>query len=331
MKKWGLSLLLLGLLSFILPIFGFQFRIFNIFEGGHEKFALLLAGIGIILIFIGLIKRRGVTEEGLASPPSEQPVEVRGLSCPACGEEIAEADQFCGSCGAKVELVEPAKELAPAACTNCGVPLLIGEQFCGACGHKVTFDKPIKEAPIAEPSVPKVRRPRKGGMSILFVILIIIGGIFAAYYYFRQPQETQSTAGQINTSVPSETDIVQLKTLMAQAEQEWRQMKGTGGKPKAVYKSEMTAAEQKANNKAQEWAHYRNAISHVEKMRKAYVEMLAAEKAGDKVAAQSAAHTYQHYRGELSILRNHAKRLPDFLDSKIQQWTENSTSKNKGW
>jgi hypothetical protein len=323
MKKWGLSLLLLGLLSSILPILGFQFHIFNIFGEGQAAVALLLIGIGIVLFFVGKFKESGFTNEKEVSLSPEQPVEeVQGLSCSACGEEITTDDQFCGSCGGRVERAEPIKKTTPAACTSCGTLLSPDEQFCGECGHKVTLAEPIKETPIVGPSAPKARRRRKSSLAILIVFVLIIGGLFAAYYY-HQPKKSQQSKSQNGISVPSEGDIAQLKTLMTQAEQEWRQMKGTGGKPKAVYKSEMTAAEQKANNKAQEWAHYRNAISHVEKMRKAYMEMLAAEKAGDKVAAQSAAHTYQHYRGELSILRSHAKSLPDFLDSKIQQWTEN--------
>jgi predicted amidophosphoribosyltransferase len=323
MKKWGLYLLLFGILSFILPIFGFQFHIFNIFGEGQAAVALLLIGIGIVLFFVGKFKGGGVTKEKKASLPTEQPVEVKGLSCSACGEEITTDDQFCGSCGAQVERVEPVKEAPPAACASCGAPLSPDEQFCGECGRKVTFAEPFKKDPVVEPSVPKVRGRRKAGMAILIVIVLIIGSIFAAYYYLNQPKNAQKSTDQVNPFVPSETDIAQLETLMTQAEQEWRQIKGTGGKPKAFYKSEMTAADQKANNKAQEWAHYRNVISHVKKMRKAYLEMLAAEKAGDKVTAQSAANTYGHYRGELAIFGRHAKSLPVFLDSKIQQWTEN--------
>jgi len=328
MKKWGSTLLVIGLLSFVLPIFGIQFRIINIFGDAQPIVSLFAAGLGLILILLGSFKKAKPSAEEKSSTFSSLTVREPGLRCASCSEQIAAEDQFCGSCGAQVERVEPVKEAPPASCVSCGAPLSPDEQFCGECGRKVTFAEPLKKAPVVEPSVPKVRGRRKAGMAILIVIVLIIGSVFAAYYYLNQPKNAQQSTDQVNPFVPSETDIAQLEILMAQAEQGWRQMKGTGGKPKAAYKSEMTDAEQKANKKAQEWAHYRNAISHVKKMRKAYMEMLAAEKAGDKAAAQSAANTYRHYRGELSILRRHAKSLPDFLDAKIQQWTETQTSKN---
>jgi len=186
MKKWGLYLLLFGILSFILPIFGFQFQIFNIFGEGQAAIALLLIGIGIVLFFIGKFKERGVTKEKEVSLPPQQPVEVQGLSCPVCGEEITTEDQFCGSCGGKIELVEPVKETLLATCPSCSTPLSRGEQFCGECGHKVTFAEPIKEAPPITPPATKQRKRRTRPIAIFAVILLLIGGIFTVLYYSQR-------------------------------------------------------------------------------------------------------------------------------------------------
>ena len=142
MKKWGLYLFLIGIFAFILVFLGFQFQIDNIF-GDPALVIIGIVALVFILFLVGLFKERGVTEEEDASPPPEQPVGVQGLYCLACEQEITADDQFCGSCGAKVELVEPIKETPSATCPRCSMPLSPDEQFCGECGTQIPSLKEI--------------------------------------------------------------------------------------------------------------------------------------------------------------------------------------------
>ncbi|MEJ2740244.1 MAG: zinc-ribbon domain-containing protein [Dehalococcoidia bacterium] len=56
------------------------------------------------------------------------------LTCPGCGTQIAEDQQFCGICGTKLSGVVQSKETV---CTGCGSPIAAGQSFCGVCGTKL--------------------------------------------------------------------------------------------------------------------------------------------------------------------------------------------------
>jgi predicted nucleic acid-binding Zn ribbon protein len=56
------------------------------------------------------------------------------LTCPGCGTQIAEDQQFCGICGTKLSGVVQSKD---AVCTGCGSPIAAGQSFCGVCGTKL--------------------------------------------------------------------------------------------------------------------------------------------------------------------------------------------------
>ena len=55
MKKWGLTLLFIGIFSFILPFLGLQFQVMNIF-GGRKEVSLLFIGAGVIRYLASLSK-----------------------------------------------------------------------------------------------------------------------------------------------------------------------------------------------------------------------------------------------------------------------------------
>jgi len=147
MKEWGVTLIFIGLGSFVLPMIGLQFRLLNLL-GGSPAAAMFVAAVGGVLLALGFMKERGqfpslakpadsgrpklaTTERGTSQPQS-RPIKEVGIRCMACGGENAQGDQFCGSCGATL-----AQVAAPSAatCTRCGAPLSKDERFCGDCGN----------------------------------------------------------------------------------------------------------------------------------------------------------------------------------------------------
>jgi class 3 adenylate cyclase/tetratricopeptide (TPR) repeat protein len=54
--------------------------------------------------------------------------------CPACSQENAAEQRFCGSCGARL-----ARE-----CTNCGSPNPLTFRFCGSCGDPLEPREPVR-------------------------------------------------------------------------------------------------------------------------------------------------------------------------------------------
>jgi len=64
MIGWGVTILIIGIGSFLLPMMGMQFRIMAIFGEGNEQMGgVILAVIGVILIVIGALKGRKSGEE----------------------------------------------------------------------------------------------------------------------------------------------------------------------------------------------------------------------------------------------------------------------------
>lgn len=59
-------------------------------------------------------------------------------TCPQCGGKVSKGMAFCGSCGCKMPVVEPAPEEAkPAFCGACGAPISPEAAFCTNCGNKL--------------------------------------------------------------------------------------------------------------------------------------------------------------------------------------------------
>jgi len=123
MKGWGTLLVLLGVGSFILPAFGMQFRLINVFGGDPSSSGVLFIIVGAVLYLVGQARERGGARPTAApqapsrlppaqappmrpAPPQVQPVQAAA----------PEGAHFCGSCGA--QLARPMKF-----CTNCGAPI----------------------------------------------------------------------------------------------------------------------------------------------------------------------------------------------------------------
>lgn len=81
-------------------------------------------------------------EEGAEEDEDESAVEsapgaAETRTCPTCGTEIQEGDNFCAGCGAKVSELFATPEPAKIFCPNCGKELEPEMRFCIYCGTKV--------------------------------------------------------------------------------------------------------------------------------------------------------------------------------------------------
>jgi membrane protease subunit (stomatin/prohibitin family) len=145
MKQWGLYLIVIGLVSFILPFLGLQFSLISIFgEENQTLVALAMMGLGAIMYVVGSIRERvspggeasaTVTvaqEERSASSSAvahEPTADAAGPRCPDCGAAAQPGDSFCKECGA--QLAEPV-------CPECGTPSRPGDRFCRSCGAELS-------------------------------------------------------------------------------------------------------------------------------------------------------------------------------------------------
>jgi uncharacterized OB-fold protein len=203
MKEWGVTLIFIGLGSFVLPMIGLQFRLLNLF-GGSPAAGMFVAAVGGVLLAIGLIKERSVSvavgkpqtdpKERQASPqpsvsePQNQPT-TTGLRCSACGTANAQGDQFCGSCGATLVVVAPPSAQT---CAQCGTPVSPSEGFCGECGAPVSgarIDrKPIAQIEHATVTVtPTPTKTRKHGgwlKATATVSVLLLGGVGVGDYFW---------------------------------------------------------------------------------------------------------------------------------------------------
>ncbi len=61
------------------------------------------------------------------SAPAVAPAHTARITCPSCGQSVAEGAKFCPNCGAKLALE----------CAECGAPVAPGAKFCSNCGKPV--------------------------------------------------------------------------------------------------------------------------------------------------------------------------------------------------
>lgn len=66
-----------------------------------------------------------------APTPAPAPA-AAGVTCPNCGQPVANGAKFCSNCGTKIEI--PA---GPKFCPECGTKLEPGTKFCPNCGTKI--------------------------------------------------------------------------------------------------------------------------------------------------------------------------------------------------
>ena len=89
MKQWGVTLIFIGLGSFVLPMIGLQFRLLNLF-GGSPAAGMFVAAVGGVLLAVGFMRERTqistvakptdsgrqgqVTTDRAGSQPHSQPI-----------------------------------------------------------------------------------------------------------------------------------------------------------------------------------------------------------------------------------------------------------------
>lgn len=118
MKRWGALLIVIGVGSFILPLFGLQFRAINAGGGDPSSSGVLFIVAGGALFFIGQALERRARPTPPA-PVGVRPPQVVAPSRPAQTPSpvaAAAGPNFCGSCGTR--LTRPMKF-----CTACGAPI----------------------------------------------------------------------------------------------------------------------------------------------------------------------------------------------------------------
>jgi hypothetical protein len=153
-KRIGGTLLVLGVGSFILPLFGMQFRLLNIFGDAQPLVGLALATIGAILLIAGFIFKSSGKQRSPAQTPMPPvnapavsqvnsrarvpaypvPVVQQQTRCERCGGGVEPGDKFCGDCAAPVFRAAP--EVYRCLNPSCGTLIKPGKQFCGACGAR---------------------------------------------------------------------------------------------------------------------------------------------------------------------------------------------------
>ena len=121
MRTWGATLLFIGILSFVLPIIGFQFNLISIFgEENQTTVALVACVVGAGLMMANSVKERltsrGETSEPAPAsqipqtptstasvPPPPRAVGERVVYCTACGTAANPGNRFCRSCGKPIQ------------------------------------------------------------------------------------------------------------------------------------------------------------------------------------------------------------------------------------
>ena len=168
MIRWGATLLVIGIGSFIVPFFGQEFPLVNLFGGGPAA-GVFLAVVGGILLAIGsAMERRSSAPTGTQPsqttatahqaptpptayqsppPPSSHPPVVSPPAtsahqwCIRCGQALPAGAAFCGSCGHPVAATTPPPAAAAPAtrqCSNCGRTLPPDKNFCTGCGTRLS-------------------------------------------------------------------------------------------------------------------------------------------------------------------------------------------------
>jgi hypothetical protein len=110
LQQWGAVLIVMGIVSLILPAFGMQLRIFNLFGGGTPVLSIAVIVLGAALWLVGAISGKSAPsampkKNPLAPKPRSEPAQTPSTSstmpvnCSNCGAKAAPADRFCRRCG----------------------------------------------------------------------------------------------------------------------------------------------------------------------------------------------------------------------------------------
>ncbi len=101
---------------------------------------LLAGGIGLLVLRLGLRRRRRVQLPPRPSPPPSAAPPVppsqpaQSLCCRFCGATVRPDARFCSSCGRSL-----AQEPDPRYCQHCGSQLRESARFCPQCGERAAF------------------------------------------------------------------------------------------------------------------------------------------------------------------------------------------------
>src|SRR5262249_21244013 len=115
---WGLLLIVIGLGSFILPLFNMQFQLINLTGGDPKTSGVLFIIAGAVLYLIGQAaegRARPAPRPAAAVPPAQVAAPGRPVQPPPPAPPTA-GPTFCGNCGTR--LTRPVKF-----CTACGAPI----------------------------------------------------------------------------------------------------------------------------------------------------------------------------------------------------------------
>lgn len=285
MKQWGLCLMVLAGLSFVLPYVGMQFQIFSLFGEAQDVAVAGAAILGLVLFVLGSAVR-GKEDDG------EREVEVE--------QEPASRKPPTIRRKPTKQLPRPPVETSPPFCTSCGAAIAATDQFCSSCGARV--QEPVaRNVSARQDEAPK--RHRNGSLVGLAIVALL--GL-SAYYIVNRPDEDAGSAPTTAPVVPSEADLAQLRTWRDEAERAWRAL-------------ESSSDRETRDRRAQEFVHLKTALRHAERMRDAWLEARRAREADDPVGVQAAMHGFRHYRGELSLMLPHAHPR---LAAMIRRWLE---------
>ncbi|MBI5685814.1 MAG: hypothetical protein HZC54_12130 [Verrucomicrobia bacterium] len=177
LMQWGAAMVVLGVGSFLLPMLGIQFRIFNLFGAHQTEAAIGSIVIGAVLFIVCAIRGRSDSASEPAQPnaptasvPPPLPPPASGASspatCPKCGAKAAAGDRFCMECGGPLPAVVPA-------------PPPPQQQ------------PPAQAPPVIQPPAP-ARRRKSGCLISLAVLLLLLGG--GAWVFMGMPKPYQPPA-----------------------------------------------------------------------------------------------------------------------------------------
>ena len=116
LQQWGVTLLILSIGSYVLPLLGMQSPVFSLLRAIPPVATIILTALGALLLIVGIVRKpKGATKPARpsAAPPivEQQPIPAyHAGSCAACGSPLQPEEVFCGNCGAAQ--VRPASQPA---------------------------------------------------------------------------------------------------------------------------------------------------------------------------------------------------------------------------
>jgi hypothetical protein len=210
MRKWGLSLLVLGAFSFILPMFGMQFRLLALFGGAQPIVAVIFMIVGVLMFMMSrdsatspqpAVPQQAPAQNPAMQPPSSRPIQSAApvqtsapppqaqLACPACGRAECVGNEFCGYTGRRIAgMTPPPPPPPPVAAQPTAPPQAYAESQA-----------------VAAPQAPKKGSKLKTAAVVVALLIVAAGGyiaynsgMFKSKVAQQQPQVPKRIAGTIS-------------------------------------------------------------------------------------------------------------------------------------